>query len=154
MTVELNPVGIKCNLACSYCYETEMREAGNYGPKDYDLGRMQAGLLGELGAHGKHWTLHGGEPFLMDLGDLRAMWQWGAERGHQLGAQTNGALVTDEHIELARRYRVHMGFSIDGPDSMNDLRSRSTLVKTRAATEASLAALKKCCERGVSCSVI
>lgn len=155
MTVELNPVGIKCNLACSYCYETDMREAGNYGPKDYDFTRMQDGLLAELGAEqGGSWTLHGGEPLLMPIDDIERMWAWGHERGHDLGVQTNGSLITDRHIELAKRYGVHIGVSIDGPGEMNDLRWQGTRQKTREATAKSESAIERLREAGVGTSVI
>lgn len=155
MTIELNPVGVKCNLACTYCYETEMREAGNYGPKDYDLEKMQAGLLAEIGrARGGSWTLHGGEPLLMPVEDIEAMWAWGKAHGHQLGIQTNGSLITDRHIELALRYDVPVGISIDGPGAMNDLRARGTIEKTRAATAATEAAIEKLTAAGVRTSVI
>ncbi len=155
MTIELNPVGVKCNLGCEYCYETEMREAGNYGPKDYDLTAMQDGLLAELGRQaGGSWTLHGGEPFLMPIEDIERMWAWGKARGQKLGVQTNGALITDRHIELAKRYGVHIGVSIDGTGPMNDLRSRGSLEKTREATAASEDAIRRLREAGVSTSVI
>ena len=155
MTIELNPVGVKCNLACTYCYETEMREAGNYGPKDYDLDAMQAGLLAEIGRErGGSWTLHGGEPLLMPAEDIEAMWAWGEERGHQMGIQTNGSLITDRHVELALRYQVPMGISIDGPGEMNDLRWRGTIEKTREATAATEAAIEKLTRAGVRTSVI
>jgi len=155
MTVELNPVGIKCNLACTYCYETEMRDAGNYGPKDYDLATMQAGLLAELGQPtGGSWTLHGGEPLLMPIDDIAAMWAWGREHQQALGVQTNGALITDAHIALAKRYNVHIGISIDGPGALNDLRWQGTLDKTRAATAASERAIVALRAAGVGTSVI
>ena len=155
MTIELNPVGVKCNLACRYCYETEMRDAGNYGPKDYDLVKMTAGLLDELRASsGENWTLHGGEPLLLPLDDLEELWRWGKEAGHTLGIQTNGSLITHAHIDLAQRYQVHFGISMDGPGSMNDLRNRPTVDGTREATAASEAAVEKLCAAGVGTSVI
>lgn len=155
MTVELNPVGVKCNLACTYCYETEMREAGNYGPRDYDFDAMQAGLLQELGRQtGGRWTLHGGEPLLMPIEDIERMWAWGQSHRHRLGIQTNGSLITARHVELAKRYGVHVGVSIDGPGAMNALRARGTIEQTRAATAASEAAIEALREAGVSTSVI
>lgn len=154
MTIELNPVGIKCNLACTYCYETEMRTAGNYGPKDYDLERMQGALLSEMGTPNGSWTMHGGEPFLMPVEDVEAMWRWGHERGQTLGVQTNGTLITDRHIALAKQYGVHIGVSIDGPGEMNDLRWQGTLEKTRESTAASEKAIDRLRARGVATSVI
>jgi uncharacterized protein len=28
MSVELRPLGVKCNIRCSYCYQDPQREAG------------------------------------------------------------------------------------------------------------------------------
>ena len=148
-------MGVKCNLGCAYCYETDMRDAGNFGPKGYDLTRMQMALSAEIGSdRGGSWTLHGGEPLLMPVEDVEAMWKWGHERGQSLGVQTNGALITERHVDLAKRYGVHVGVSIDGPGDMNDLRSRATLEKTREATAASQRAIRMLRGAGVPTSVI
>lgn len=150
MTIELNPLGNTCDLACKYCYLHPQRDAGNFGPRRYDMDRMKAGLLAE----GGRFILHGGDPFQMDIADLEEVWRWGHERYGQNGAQTHGATLTDRHIELARTYNAHIGISIDGPGSMNDLRWAGSLEKTRRRTARSEASIEKLCAAGVGCSVI
>ena len=160
MSIELNPVGVACNLACTYCYENSLRDAGNFKVDGYDLDAMKAGLERE------HWrfSLFGGEPLLMPIEDLEEIYRWGTERlpvwgcdpakYGGLGIQTNGSLMTDRHIEIFARYNVGVGVSIDGPGEMNDARWAGSLEKTRANTEKTLAAVRKLCAAGRPPSLI
>lgn len=136
MSIEVTPVGVTCNLSCPYCYEHPMRDAGNYTP-GYDLAAMKRGLEAE----GGEFTLFGGEPLLMPLPDLEDLLAYSHKCFGRSGIQTNGALITNKHVELFTRYNTHVGLSLDGPDELNDSRWAGTLEKTRAATEASFAAL-------------
>ncbi len=49
MTIELEPVGVVCNLSCPYCYEHPMRDAGNFRHKTYSVEKMLEGLAKEGG---------------------------------------------------------------------------------------------------------
>jgi uncharacterized protein len=40
MSVELRPLGIRCNIQCQYCYQNPQRDAGNV-PRSYDMARMK-----------------------------------------------------------------------------------------------------------------
>src|SRR5215510_4821475 len=117
MTVEVRPLGVRCNIQCQYCYQNPPRDAGNV-PHAYDLDRMKAAILEE----GGDFSLFGGEPLLVPVIDLEALWAWGFERFGRNGVQTNGSLIRDAHIELFKRYKVHVGISIDGPGPLNDTR--------------------------------
>ena len=55
MTIELEPVGVMCNLSCPYCYEHPMRDAGNFRQKTYSVEKMLDGLAKE----GGNFTLFG-----------------------------------------------------------------------------------------------
>ena len=72
MSVELRPLGVQCNIKCTYCYQNPLRDAGNL-PRCYDLERMKAAVEREGGP----FALFGGEPLLMPLMDLEALWEWG-----------------------------------------------------------------------------
>lgn len=150
MTIELNPLGVTCDLACAYCYLHPQRDAGNFGPKVYDMERMKAGLAAEGGA----FTLHGGDPLQMDIADIEEIWRWGFERHGSNGVQTHGSTITDEHVELAKRFNVHVGISMDGPGDLNDLRWAGNLASTRKRTARSEEALLKLTAADVPCSVI
>lgn len=128
-----------------------MRDAGNYGAeKPYDMEKM----LKALEKEGADFTVFGGEPLLVPLNDLERIWAFGLERYKQNGVQTNGVLITPEHIEAFKRYKVHVGFSLDGPDELNDSRWAGTTERTREATAKSHANLRAVVEAGVPRSVI
>lgn len=129
MSVELRPLGVTCNIACHYCYQNPQREAGNFRQR-YDLVQMKDALE----RIGQPFVLFGGEPLLMPLDDLEDIWRWGFERFGRNTIQTNGVLISDQHMELFQKYNVFVGISIDGPGDLNDTRWNHTLAKTRAAT--------------------
>ena len=149
MSVELRPLGVRCNLACQYCYQQPQRDARNLA-RDYDLEAMKAAILEEGGP----FTLFGGEPLLVPKVDLEALWAWGLERFGQNSVQTNGELIDDEHIALFRRYRVAVGISIDGPGPLNDARWIHSRARTRAATERIEANIDRLCAEGMPPSLI
>lgn len=130
---ELLAHGVKCNIACLYCYQDPMRNAGNYSP-GYDMDAMKAALTAE----GNRFTLFGGEALLMEFKDLDEILRWGKEKFGGSSVQTNGVLLSLDHIEMFRRHNVTVGLSVDGPDELNDARWAGTLEKTREATAASL----------------
>ena len=149
MTVEVLPLGVTCNLSCGYCYEHPIRDAGNFD-KSYDLVKIKTSIE----KHNYRFTIFGGEPLLVPIKDLEELWRWGFEKHGGTGIQTNGTLITDEHIELFKKYHVHLGMSLDGPDEMNDSRWAGSLEKTRLMTKRSADSLKKCLEQGISASLI
>lgn len=149
MSVELRPLGVKCNIQCLYCYQNPQRDAGNVAHR-YDLARMQEAVEEEGGG----FTLFGGEALLVPLEDLEALWKWGYETYGHNGVQTNGTLLRDEHIELFKKYNVQVGVSIDGPGELNDIRWVGTLARTRAATAKTEAAIERLCEEGIPPSLI
>jgi uncharacterized protein len=142
MSVELRPLGVKCNLACQYCYQNMHRNAANECPR-YDLDAMKQAVCEEGGP----FHLFGGEPLLMKFADLAEMFRWGLETFGENSIQTNGALITRKHIDLFRQYDVMVGVSVDGPGELNDARWAGTLEKTRAATEKTQAAIRMMCAR-------
>jgi uncharacterized protein len=149
MGVELRPLGVNCNIACKYCYQQPQRDAGNL-TKAYDLEAMKAAVLSEGGP----FTLFGGEALLVPLDDLEELWAWGLEKFGQNSVQTNGTLITDEHIRLFKQYKVHVGISIDGPGELNDIRWVVNLERTRAATARTENAIARLVEEGIPPSLI
>lgn len=128
-----------------------MRDAGNIGnEKPYDMEKMFAALEQE----GGEFSVFGGEPLLVPLDDLIKIFAWGYERYKKNGIQTNGVLITPAHIEAFKKYNVHVGFSMDGPDELNDSRWAGTLERTRESTVKSFANMKACIAAGVATSLI
>lgn len=146
MTLELNPVDVKCNLKCTYCYENPMRDL--LPSKGYDVDLMLAQAKSEF-------ILFGGEPLLVPLVDLEKFFKFGFEKYGKNGIQTNGTLIIDRHIELFLKYKVHVGISVDGPEELNDARKLAASIEgTHKATSKTIEAIETCCKSGVNTSLI
>lgn len=144
MSVELRPLGVKCNIQCQYCYQDPQRDAGNV-LHSYDLEKMKAGLEKE----GKQFTLFGGEPLLVPEKDLEELWSWGFQKYGGNALQSNGTLINDNHIRMFKEYRVRVGISVDGPEELNDVRWAGSLKRTREATAKTHAAIERLCKEGI-----
>lgn len=129
MSIELRLRGVSCNIACKYCYQNAEREANNFSKK-YDLDK----IINILDVKKEEFTLFGGEPLMLPLKDLERVFQWGFKQFGRNTIQTNGILIKDKHIELFKKYNVHIGLSIDGPGELNDVRWQRSLEQTRKNT--------------------
>lgn len=162
MSIEATPLDNACNLKCTYCYQNPMRDAGNgidpHAAFDFDamIAALDAEGVGRPDGRGgtTGFTLFGGEPLLVPIGDLERFCTYATARGVPVGIQTNGTLVTDAHLDLFARYRVSVGFSIDGPPDLNDTRWAGDAAATRALSARSVAALEAALARGLSASLI
>ncbi|HKG89132.1 MAG TPA: radical SAM protein [Nitrososphaeraceae archaeon] len=149
MTIELRPLGVKCNLRCGYCYQNPQRDAGNV-VNSYDMNKMKLAIEREGGP----FSLFGGEPLLIPEDDLEELWSWGFRKWGRNSVQTNGTLINDHHIQLFKKYNVRVGISIDGPGELNDLRWMGTLENTRAATNKTEKIIERLCKEGIPPSLI
>ena len=159
MSIEVLPLGYKCNIGCTYCYQEPLRDAENTGDAEYDMTAMKAALLKE----GYRFSIFGGEPLLVRIEDLAELWRFGYEEFGEAakangempnGIQTNGTLMTPAHVRLIKRYGVGVGFSIDGPGELNDARWAGTEEATREATGKSIASLELLLREGLGPSLI
>jgi uncharacterized protein len=149
MGIELRPLGVACNIRCHYCYQNPQRDVGRLSKK-YDMVAMKSAIEKE----GDSFILFGGEPLLVPEADLEDLWAWGWEKFQKNGIQTNGALINESHIQLFKKYRVHVGISIDGPGELNDVRWAGSLEGTRRATARTEAAIRRLCEERMRPSII
>ncbi len=147
MTVEVNPVGIRCGaknggLDCLYCYERHQRLAEGDTPLPrVDIERIKA-IVSATG--GNAFSLHGGEALLARAEDLETLWAWGLETYGHNGLQTSGRPITEEHLRLFEKYKVHVGFSVDGPGELNLARRAGTNAETLQAAAHSDRMLRRC----------
>lgn len=149
MQVELRPLGVKCNLACKYCYQHPQRAAcGAVGR--YDIDAMKSAVEQEGGS----FVLFGGEPLLVPESDLEELWSWGFQRSGSNTVQTNGTAVSEAHIRMFKQYNVSVGISIDGPGELNCLRWAGSAERTSEATVRTEAAIERLCREGVSPTLI
>jgi uncharacterized protein len=149
VSVELRPLGVQCNIQCQYCYQNPQRDAGDLA-RSYDIDLMKAAIMAEGGP----FALFGGEPLLVPVRDLETLWSWGLEQFGYNTVQTNGTLITDEHIRVFKAYKVGVGISIDGPGELNDVRWHGTLEQTREATAKTERAIERLCREGLTPSLI
>lgn len=149
MSVEVRPLGVKCNIQCQYCYQNPQRDAGNV-LHAYNLSRIKDAIAAE----DQPFTLFGGEPLLMPERDLEDIWQWGFKKYGANRIQTNGTLINENHIRMFREYNVHVGISVDGPAELNDVRWAGSLEQTRMASAKTQAAIERLCEERLTPTLI
>jgi radical SAM protein with 4Fe4S-binding SPASM domain len=124
-------VTAKCNLRCRFCYNLDALESDPRGELSAD------GITGFLDsiksslAKGCSLTLLGGEPLLVPAKTLKLA-QYGRKNGFQTMVSTNGHCVTDEFAAGARRSRLQVQVSLDGPDAEahDRVRGRGSFVRT------------------------
>jgi uncharacterized protein len=144
MSVEVRPLGVKCNIQCQYCYQNPQRDSGNV-LHAYNLSRIKDAIAAE----DQPFTLFGGEPLLIPERDLEDIWQWGFRKYGANRIQTNGTLINNNHIRMFREYNVHVGISVDGPGELNDVRWAGSLEQTRMASAKTQAAIERLCREGM-----
>jgi uncharacterized protein len=149
MSVELRPLGVRCNIQCQYCYQNPQRDAGNLS-RSYDMEKMKAAIEAEGGP----FSLFGGEPLLLPLDALEDLWSWGLARYGSNAVQTNGTLIERDPIALFRKYQVQVGISLDGPGELNNARWHGDIEKTRQTTAKSAQAIEMLCKEGMPPSMI
>ncbi|MEG3151092.1 radical SAM protein [Sphingomonas sp. ZT3P38] len=149
MTVEVRPLGDKCNIKCRYCYQENVRTAGNI-PAGYDIDAV----IERLADIGQPFSLFGGEIMMTPRRDIERLLALGLDRHGGTGLQTNGTLVEPDDIDLFRTYHVRVGISIDGPGPLNDARWAGTLAATRRATARTEALIETLCREGMPPNII
>jgi len=112
MSIEVKPVGDRCNLNCSYCYEDGIRSSKF--PVDVDA--MKEALI----AAGGSFTVFGGEPLLTPRDILEELFCLGLERYHTNSIQTNALMIDSvDMVNFLKRFKVNVGISFDGPGELN-----------------------------------
>lgn len=161
-------MNLACNFNCQYCYEHPIRPEEQIIDHEKaeetirTLWEKQGGQgedgkpkLDEKGNYcGPKITLHGGEPTILPREDFEKYLALSYELTGSSGIQTNGYLIDDDMIQLFKKYRTHVGFSIDGPWPLNELRGSGSDKDRKRQTKRVLNNIKRCREEGISCSVI
>jgi uncharacterized protein len=151
MTVEIRPLGVKCNIKCSYCYQNSQRLAASHNNVEFDFETIKKRVEA---TNGGGFSLFGGEPLLTPIQRLEEIFAWGLEKYGRNRLQTNGTLVSKRHIELFKRFNVTVGVSLDGPGQLNDARWAGSLRNTRLATRKVEAAIERLCDSGIDTNMI
>lgn len=127
-TLIMKPVGLSCNLACSYCYNNSERVFGG------KVQRMPVALVErvvkelvqlEEDIPLVRFIWHGGEPLLAGLDFYREVIKLQCELSENGIAinnsiQTNGTLLTKEWVKFFKEHHFRVGVSLDGPQPIHD----------------------------------
>ena len=123
-------VTARCNLACSYCYfffSEDQRWRRQPAQISTAVLNALADNLSDLSEHqagGFAVVLHGGEPLLLGASrlkdTLRTLRRALPEDRIPVSIQTNGALITNEILDVCSEFRTTISVSIDGPAEVND----------------------------------
>ena len=110
---------VKCPVGCEYCFE----DTNNEMVQKYDLQKMFKTFdsmirKGEF----NRITLHGGDVLSLPIEDFRYICEEFARRNTGISVQTSLAFLTDEHIDLIKKYHIGIGISVDGPPELNIFR--------------------------------
>ena len=150
--VEFKYNGNACNADCVYCYQDPMRRAGNTKTR----GKANLDLMFQIADEQDAMiTVFGGEGLLVPIPTLDQIFAHSFEKKGKASIQTNGSLIKDEHIEMFKKYNVHVGISVDGPGELNSLRlSKEKGRTTDEMTAATIQNIEKLKKAGVEVGII
>jgi uncharacterized protein len=112
-------------------------------------------MLRQIKKQGSEFTIFGGEPLLTPIKTLGLLFAYGFKHYKKNGIQTNGTLITERHIEMFRKYNVHVGISCDGPGELSDVReNRASPTATRTSTDITVRMLEILLKRKIGTSLI
>jgi uncharacterized protein len=101
----------KCNLTCVYCYDRQQ-------DVESDMNLQTVNRVCEFAVNTSRniiWVWHGGEPLAMPLEfyieSERILRKYGIT---QVTMQSNGTLLTEEHVRAFKKFGWRMSFSFDG----------------------------------------
>jgi uncharacterized protein len=127
-----------CNLACSYCFEHQDGLACSYCFEHQDGNAKSISMSKETASEAIDWFMDhsaneipltvrffGGEPLLNpDVMEYAA--SYASKTADDFGkdirfvVSTNGTLLTDDVVEIIRKYKIGVCVSIDGPSRIHD----------------------------------
>ena len=148
--IQFLPTGVECNIACKYCYQNEERKVNEGITSKFNYEK----ILNVLNNDDRDLNLFGGEPLLAPINVIEDVLKLYKEKRNKVSMQTNLTLLNDKHIELFKKYKPHIGVSIDGWEDLNDARWIKDLETTRKYTEKTINNIKKCVDNNFSISTI
>lgn len=132
--LRLGPVGLtlnvanQCNLRCSYCYANGGNYHGTEGLMSTKMAKHAVRRFAEYFGELKRIKFFGGEPFLnyhamkaaceeceklLEEGVLQSL--------PNFDTVTNGTILSDELIEIIKKYEIGVTLSFDGSTHMQDI---------------------------------
>ena len=123
----------ECNLRCKYCFEEHNMKSEDLvssriiNEKFYEGMNVFKKFGAELIEYNKEmgiiteFTFHGGEPLLIKPQYINELCGYFCSLGKvKFNVQTNGTIMSDELLEVLKKYNFRVGVSIDGSEETND----------------------------------
>ena len=112
-----------CNLKCKYCFADCSPQKGEYMQEDV-MRRIIEDMY-SMPSKKITFELQGGEPLCYKAGmrrfiEIAEELREGKDKIVQYRTVTNGTLIDDEFIGMAKKYNITFGVSLDGPKDMTD----------------------------------
>ncbi|OFX16467.1 MAG: hypothetical protein A2033_05240 [Bacteroidetes bacterium GWA2_31_9] len=127
MYIAITPT-LNCNLRCIYCYvDNKLKQ------NDLISIELAKHLIDEIFYFAKYKNIknitiswHGGEPLLWGYKNFNTIFEYIEllrSRFFNLKQeiQTNLTLINDDFIGLFKKFNIKVGFSLDGPENINDV---------------------------------
>ncbi|WP_415930071.1 radical SAM protein [Zhenpiania hominis] len=154
---------LKCNLACTYCYEGNGEELEKPDIKkindDFEKGIEKIiKFIDELYEYNRFsptkiiW--HGGEPTLIKVELLEYIMQDQKLKGHNIiwSMQSNGLNISDQLVKLSKDFNMSIGISLDGLKKHHD---ENRITKDGKPTyDLIIKNIKKLKSKGVNCGAL
>ena len=147
-----------CNLNCKYCYANSGKFEDNCGNMSIETIKNALDKFLDKYDEVGNIQFFGGEPTL----NMKAI-EFACRYIHEkydskqikklpgLGMVTNGTIVTDELIDIIKKYKVNLTISLDGPKEVNDcLRVYEDGRGTSSVIEENIFRLKKECNQPIA----
>ena len=123
-SVAIVNITTNCNLKCKYCFVN----CGSFVGEDMDEFVMQRTIeeMYKMPSKTITFELQGGEP-LCNLDGMEKFLEIaerlkdGDDKIVKYRIMTNATLIDDKFINLAKKYNINMGVSVDGPGDMTNL---------------------------------
>ncbi len=122
----------RCNIDCSYCYMFNMGD-NTYLKRPVYISKQMIKATAQFLKEGcaaekiDHLVLeyHGGEPLMQGKDEFDEMCSYFQSELQdavevEMVMQTNGMLLDDDWLKLARKYHIGFGMSLDGPKEYHD----------------------------------
>ncbi len=129
-TINIKPVGSRCNRGCEYCFikdTTEARRQPKLMSRDIMNRAISESINGQPG-QAIELFFQGGEPLLMGTEYFANTIDFAEREASRSGkvvhfvVQTNGLLIDEDWCRLFKTHGVEVGVSCDGPGDCSRLR--------------------------------